>query len=281
MSDQPDKPAPKPKAKKALNLTQKILQAKRDIGGYIKKDAAGFGFKYASPEAVLGVINPVLIDNGLLVIPRVISTTIPESLIIKKKTKKGADCFEVAVVLEMEFRIIDADTGEEMVVPWSGIGMNDGEQGFGTALTYAERYFFLKFFNLPTGADDPDSFRKKTGLVKETPPELIGDAEKAEIKLAIAAMLNESRADVAEALKRLGCPLDVAGITVKQYNANGGLPCRLIKFSIARDFGAAVETEAEGFGIDFNPCTDLAQLEAFRQHLSELAEAKDAAEGGE
>ena len=45
-------------------------------------------------------------------------------------------------------------------MPWYGQGLKDTEQGIGNALTYAERYFLLKFFKIPTDSDDPDAFLK-------------------------------------------------------------------------------------------------------------------------
>lgn len=37
----------------------------------------------------------------------------------------------------------------------------EGEKGVGKALTYAEKYFLLKQFNIATDTDDPDSFQNK------------------------------------------------------------------------------------------------------------------------
>lgn len=35
-------------------------------------------------------------------------------------------------------------------------------EGIGKALTYAEKYFLLKQFNIPTDNDDPDSFQQRS-----------------------------------------------------------------------------------------------------------------------
>jgi len=52
-------------------------------------------------------------------------------------------------------------------VNWYAQGIDlAGEKGPGKALTYAEKYFLLKFFNIATSADDPDTFQKKAETIK-------------------------------------------------------------------------------------------------------------------
>ena len=49
-----------------------------------------------------------------------------------------------------------------MDVPWVLVGQQaDAAQALGSALTYANRYFMLKFFQIATPDDDPDSWRNK------------------------------------------------------------------------------------------------------------------------
>ena len=49
-------------------------------------------------------------------------------------------------------------------------GQNDWEKGLGSALTYAERYFLLKFFHIATDEDDIDNEqRKKTAPIPQLP----------------------------------------------------------------------------------------------------------------
>jgi hypothetical protein len=57
---------------------------------------------------------------------------------------------------------VDTESGESYTIPWYGQGVDlAGEKGVGKALTYAEKYFILKQFNIPTDKDDPDSFQDK------------------------------------------------------------------------------------------------------------------------
>ena len=49
-----------------------------------------------------------------------------------------------------------------LVVPWALVGQQgDASQAFGSGLTYANRYFMLKFFQIATPDDDPDNWRSK------------------------------------------------------------------------------------------------------------------------
>ena len=51
---------------------------------------------------------------------------------------------------------------ERVDVPWILVGhQSDGSQSFGSGLSYAMRYFLLKFFNIATPDDDPDKWRSK------------------------------------------------------------------------------------------------------------------------
>ena len=62
----------------------------------------------------------------------------------------------------MSFTWVNAENPEEQIeCAWMGQGLDDGEKGVGKALTYAEKYFLLKFFNIATDKDDPDSFQAK------------------------------------------------------------------------------------------------------------------------
>lgn len=61
----------------------------------------------------------------------------------------------------MKFTWIDSDTGEKDENIFGANGQNDWEKGLGSALTYAERYFFLKFFHIATDEDDIDNPDRK------------------------------------------------------------------------------------------------------------------------
>ena len=60
----------------------------------------------------------------------------------------------------MQFTFYNLDDKEDFrVIEWASFGQNRNEKGFGCALTYGTRYFFLNFFLVPTGEDDPDKWK--------------------------------------------------------------------------------------------------------------------------
>ena len=76
---------------------------------------------------------------------------------IDYKNAKGHEKSEILTSVAQTFTWMDTESEETLIVPFHGNGMNDWEKGLGSALTYAERYFLLKFFHIPTPEDDPDS----------------------------------------------------------------------------------------------------------------------------
>ena len=64
--------------------------------------------------------------------------------------------------MNMDYHIIDSNTKEDYTIQFAAFGQQqDIAQAYGTALTYAERYFLLKLLNIPTDEDDPDAKQKK------------------------------------------------------------------------------------------------------------------------
>ena len=56
----------------------------------------------------------------------------------------------------MRFTWVCVDTGETDVNLFGANGQNGFDKGVGSALTYAERYFLLKYFHIATDEDDID-----------------------------------------------------------------------------------------------------------------------------
>lgn len=135
-----------------MNLYEKLLEIQKQVDGIIK-DAKNTSDKYdfASDENVLDRFRPMMDEFGLLLIPRISQTNLHEGT-----TKSGTSRFMTEVWYDMTWH--DVESGDELVVPWYAQGVDlAGEKGVGKAATYAEKYFLLKFFHVPTKKDDPDS----------------------------------------------------------------------------------------------------------------------------
>ena len=72
------------------------------------------------------------------------------------KTKYGEKS-EILSKVMMKFTWIDVETGEKDENLFGANGQNDWDKGVGSALTYAERYFILKYFHISTDEDDIDN----------------------------------------------------------------------------------------------------------------------------
>lgn len=139
------------------NLYKKLLQIQKEVEKF-SKDTKGHGFSYTSGDQVLGKIRPLMNANGLLLKQEVIST---ENTRYDYTTSAGKDKSEILTGASMRFTWIDTETGEKDESLFYASGMNGWEQGLGSALTYGERYFLLKFFHVPTDGDDVDNPSRK------------------------------------------------------------------------------------------------------------------------
>jgi len=143
-----------------MNLYQKLVEV-RKVVPYLKKDTKGDQYEYVSGSTVLGKLKEKMDDLGLLLVPAVKNSTMTTLEI----TENGQTKVKPTVHAEMEMIWINADNPEEQLkVPFACFGTQDDiSKAFGSALTYSERYFLLKFFNIATDKDDPDSFQDKNG----------------------------------------------------------------------------------------------------------------------
>jgi len=152
-----------------LNIYQKLAKIRKQVE-VIRRNKSGYGYKYVSEDEILAKVSAFMDKYSLSLIPNVIhgsSTVAPYHSKKTKSTNKGdiyeENVNEVLVSADMVFTWINNDKPEERVeVPWILVGhQSDGSQSFGSGLSYAMRYFLLKFFNVATPDDDPDKWRSK------------------------------------------------------------------------------------------------------------------------
>lgn len=138
-----------------MNLHEKLLAIQMAVDAIIK-DGKNQSDKYdfASDESVLDRFRPLMDEQKLLLIPRVTQAQLHEGT-----TKSGTSRYLTELTLSMVW--YDVESKESLEVPWYAQGVDlAGEKGVGKALTYAEKYFLLKFFHVPTKKDDPDGDRR-------------------------------------------------------------------------------------------------------------------------
>lgn len=177
-----------------MNIYQKLVEVRKSVP-YLKKEAQGHQYQYTGSSQVLSSVRAKMDELGLMLVSKVLGHNL-----IEGKTAKGSK--EFMTELDIEFVWINADNPEETIIcPWYGQGVDSGEKGVGKALTYAEKYFILKTFNIPTDKDDPDAFQEKSESYRK--PDPISQKEVGELKtkvLEFAKLRDKTDADVYEAL---------------------------------------------------------------------------------
>lgn len=129
---------------KLLTIQQRVDKLVKD--GLNKTDK----YNYVSSDQVLDTVRPLMNDLKLLLIPEVTDAMLHEGM-----TKSGTTRYMTE--LRLSFVWVDGENGEQLPVPFYAQGVDlAGEKGVGKALTYAEKYFLMKFFHVSTSKDDPD-----------------------------------------------------------------------------------------------------------------------------
>jgi len=139
-------------SKPAKNIYQKLLEIQKEVSG-LGKDGKSHQYKYVSGSKVLNHIKPKMNELGLILKQEVISI---DNIRQDYNTRNGSKS-EILTKAMMRFTWIDTESGEKDVNEFGANGQNDFEKGLGSALTYAERYFLLKYFHISTDEDDIDN----------------------------------------------------------------------------------------------------------------------------
>ena len=170
-----------------LNLFQKIADVKANIDGFTK-DTKGYNYKYVSGSQILHKIRNKMIENNLLLVPKTSEENYQQVQVTRfnQKAKREVTTSEFVVEMKLTYVWINADNPEERLeVPFYSVGQQDDvSKAHGTGLTYSERYFLMKFFNIPTDEDDADAKQKRETYAPKARPEQIKDL-KDKIKQAV------------------------------------------------------------------------------------------------
>ena len=150
-----------------LNLHQKLVEVRKSIHGFNKDKKSGsgnFGYEYVSGSQVLRAIKGKMDELGVLLIPEIDYDTMKWEK-HNYKTKNGSDKTDFIITMKMNYTWVNAESPDDKItIPWVCIGQqtDDIAKAVGTAMTYNERYFLLKFLGLPTDEDDADAKEIKT-----------------------------------------------------------------------------------------------------------------------
>lgn len=144
-----------------LNLYEKLLEIQKQVIG-LGKDKSSNSYQYVTGSKVLEHIKPLMNKYGLLLKQEVIDITNErQNYIVGFGTPKQREKSEILSTCKMRFTWVDCETGEKDENLFVANGQNDWDKGVGSALTYGERYFLLKYFHISTDEDDIDNPERK------------------------------------------------------------------------------------------------------------------------
>ena len=145
-----------------MAVYKKLMQIQKRIKA-VSKDAQAFNYDYVSGDKLLEIVRPMMDEYNLLLLPIVLQNT-TQTITYKKwdkASKQTVEATEVLHSLKMQMRWVDTEETEVIDIPFAAVGMNNFDKGFGSALTYAERYYLLKTFHISTSRDDVDAVSKE------------------------------------------------------------------------------------------------------------------------
>ena len=149
-----------------MNVYQRLAEV-RKVADYIQKkdlrseeakkdsNSKGLGYKAVSSALVLLKVNEAINDNGLILTVSIEdqTTTLDEYVNSYAKTVRQ---YRTDIKTVMTWVNVDAPE-DKVSFNWSCSAVNTAAaQSVGVCLTYAEKYFILKTFNIPTDELDPD-----------------------------------------------------------------------------------------------------------------------------
>lgn len=140
-----------------MSIYKKLLLIQEQING-LGKDKQTQTYKYVTGDKVLSHLKPLMNKHGLLLKQEIISI---DNTRQDYATKSNPNKSEINSKVMMRFTWVDCETGEKDENLFGANGQNDWDKGVGSALTYGERYFLLKYFHIATDEDDIDNPDRK------------------------------------------------------------------------------------------------------------------------
>ncbi len=175
-----------------MSIYKKLLVIQARIIG-LGKDKKGNNYEYVTGNKLLNELKPIMNDLKLILKQEIISI---DNVRQDYQTRNGSKS-EINSKVMMRFTWIDCETGETDVNLFGANGQNDWDKGVGSALTYGERYFLLKYFHIATDEDDIDNPDRKKAEPEAKQPE---SATKETIfkLLGTSTLTSEERAKIAD-----------------------------------------------------------------------------------
>ena len=140
-----------------MSIYKKLLAIQKELKG-LSKDKQGNNYSYVTGNKLLDFLKPIMNEQGLILKQEVTKVETERN---DYELKSGAKKSEILYKVWQKFTWIDTDTGDKDENEFFSAGQNHWEKGLGSALSYAERYFLLKYFHIATDEDDIDNSERK------------------------------------------------------------------------------------------------------------------------
>lgn len=192
------------------NIYEKLANVYENVG-YLQKKNKGNQYSYVGSSDVLASVREKMVEQKLLLEPRITDTNVQIL-----ETKKGTQ--QIFTELDMTYTWVNVEKPEEKIeLPFYAQGMDlAGEKGVGKALTYAEKYFLLKYFNIATDNDDPDKFQDKVETQKKQQPKKQTKYQRDELDKKITEYMDLKNVEGGQAKEKLiNWVMDKAGLKDK------------------------------------------------------------------
>ena len=144
-----------------MNLHEKLFEIHKGIKGFAKDATNNFHkFDFVSSNKVISNIRALMQENKVLLMPDILETKLNIIDVTDGKPQFFTE-------LWIAFRWVNVEDPKDFIDrKFYAQGKDGAELGAGKAATYAEKYFLLKFFQIPTDSDDPDGGGKAKPAVK-------------------------------------------------------------------------------------------------------------------
>lgn len=136
------------KVYQAINAVQAAL-AQQGIAKD-KRNTQGAGYNFRGIDDVYNALAPLLAENGLVVIPRVVSREQ-----VERTSKQGGALFYTTV--DVEFDFVSSEDGSKHTARTFGEAMDSGDKATNKAMSAAFKYAMFQTFCIPTEAQDADA----------------------------------------------------------------------------------------------------------------------------
>jgi hypothetical protein len=130
----------------APSLLLKLLAVQAAVDRVEKDSENTFHhYKYTSIEGVVQATRDALIEQKVLIFAGEESTQDRQ-----RQTNQGE---ATVTTVHLTYTIVDAESGEKLVIPWLGRGEDPADKGVSKALTDARKTFLIQQLNLIRGDD--------------------------------------------------------------------------------------------------------------------------------